>query len=319
MKRTLFGLVALGLALGTAASGSAQEDAHVVEVVELSGVIDPTTAGYLTERIRSAADDGSEVVIVQLDTPGGLVVSMREMVREILRARVPVVVWVGPPGARAASAGVFLVYASHVAAMAPGTNLGAAHPVDLGGELSGAAEEKAVNDAAKFLRSLAEQRGRDPAFAEETVRRSTSLTSTEAQQRGVIEVVAASVPDLLGQLDGRRVETDAGSRVLVTEASGEQRVIVRFHKPGLMRRILHAVTDPSIAYLLLVLGFWAIVFEISQPGIGIAGIAGVVALILAFYALAVLPVNLAALLLVLLGLALLTIDVFTAGLGVFTI
>jgi membrane-bound serine protease (ClpP class) len=320
MKRTVLGLAVVALAVGPAVAAGGQEEGHLVEVVALEGVVDPTMAGYLTERIREAIDEGSEVVIVQLDTPGGLDVSMRDMVKEILRSPVPVVVWVGPPGARAASAGVFLVYASHVAAMAPGTNLGAAHPVDLGGELSGAAEEKAVNDAAKFLRSLAEQRGRDEVFAEATVRQSLALTSAEARRRGVVELLAAGVTDLLHQLNGREVRTAAGSRSLVTEGTeGGERVTVRFHKPGLLRRILHAVTDPSVAYLLLVLGFWAIVFEISQPGLGITGFAGAVSLILAFYALAVLPVNLAALLLVVLGLILFTIDVFTAGLGVFTI
>lgn len=214
---------------------------------------------------------------------------------------------------------MFLVYASHVAAMAPSTNLGAAHPVDLGGELSGAVEEKAVNDAAALLRSLAEQRGRDVAFAEASVRESVSLTAEEAAERGVIEIVAGSLTDLLRQLDGRVVETAAGTRTLVTLATEEDPVTVRFHKPGLLARLLHAVTDPTVAYILLVLGFWALIFELSQPGVGVAGAAGAVALILAFYALAVLPVNVAGLILVLLGLVFFTIDVFTAGLGVFTV
>lgn len=310
----------MALALGPVLPAAAQQE-HVVEIVEVRGVIDPTTAGYLTETIDAAIESGAEVVIIQLDTPGGLDVSMREMVQKILRSPVPVVVWVGPPGARAASAGVFLVYASHVAAMAPGTNLGAAHPVDLGGDLSGTVEKKAVNDATAFLRSLAEQRGRDVEFAEEAVRESASLTATEAKRRGVIEILSPTIGDLLRQLDGLTVATEAGERTLVTEVSeGDQdRVVLSFHKLGLLRRILHAVTDPTIAYLLLILGFWAIVFELSQPGFGIAGVAGAVSLILAFYALAILPVNLAALLLVLLGLALFTVDVLTAGLGVFTV
>ncbi|HZA60997.1 MAG TPA: NfeD family protein, partial [Actinomycetota bacterium] len=213
----------------------------------------------------------------------------------------------------------FLVYAAHVAAMAPGTNLGAAHPVDLGGELAGAREAKAVNDAAALLRALAQQRGRDLAFADESVRESAALTATEAKERGVVEILAPGILRLLAELDGRTVTTTGGSSALVTEGDAAEEVVVRFHKPGLLQGILHAVTDPSVAYLLLVLGFWALVFEISQPGLGIAGMAGAVALVLAFYALAVLPVNLAALLLVVLGLILFTIDVFTAGLGVFTI
>ena len=315
MKRTVLGLVALGIALAPALAAHGQSADHVVHVVALEGVIDPTSSEYLAERVTEAAEEGAEAVIIQLDTPGGLDVSMRDMVQEILRSPVPVIVWVGPPGARAASAGVFLVYASHVAAMAPGTNVGAAHPVDLGGELAGAAEAKAVNDAAALLRSLAEQRGRDVGFAEEAIRDSASLTADEAEDRGVIEVLAPSIPQLLGRLDGMRVAADGGTRTLVTQATADQSVEVRFFKPGLLRRILHAVTDPSVAYLLLILGFWAIVFEISQPGLGITGFAGAVSLILAFYALAVLPVNIAALILVLLGLGLFTIG-GTIALGV---
>lgn len=319
MRRLALGCIAAAaLILGTGAHAGAQ-GGPVVEVVDLEGVIDPTTAGYLETKIQQATRDGSEAVVVQLDTPGGLDVSMRDMVQQIVRSPVPVVVWVGPGGARAASAGVFLVYASHLAAMAPSTNLGAAHPVDLGGDLSEAVEEKAVNDAAALLRSLAEQRGRDPEFAEATVRESESLTDQEAFDRGVVEIdpaAAESISQLLREIDGSPVETISGSQTL--ETSGPE-VTVRFHQPGLLTRILHAITDPTIAYLLLVLGFWAIVFEISQPGIGVAGLAGAVSLLLAFYALAVLPLSLAGLLLLLLGMVFFVIDVFTAGLGVWTV
>jgi membrane-bound serine protease (ClpP class) len=306
---------AAAVILGTGNHATAQGE-HVVEVVDLQGVIDPTLAAYLETRIDAAAEEGAEVVVVQLDTPGGLDLSMRDMVKRIVRSPVPVAVWVGPPGARAASAGVFLVYASHVAAMAPGTNLGAAHPVDLG---NATVERKVVEDAAALLRSLAEERGRDVAFADEAVRQSTSLTEREAFDRGVIDLdpaTTASLSTLLGELDGRTVETVEGSRTLVT--SGPE-VTIRFHKPGLLTRILHAIADPTIAYLLLILGFWAVVFEISQPGIGLAGVAGAIGLIMAFYSLAVLPVNVAGLLLILLGLVFFVVDVFTAGLGVWTL
>jgi membrane-bound serine protease (ClpP class) len=315
VKRLLLGVAVLALAACSADGTSAQGE-HVVEVVELEGIIDPTTAGFLSNSLEEAAEDQVEAVIVQLDTPGGLDVSMRDMVQEILRSPVPVVVWVGPPGARAASAGVFLVYASHVAGMADATNIGAAHPVDLGG---GPVEEKAVNDAAEYLESLANERGRDPEFASDAVRESASITADEALERGVVELRANSINDLMRQLDGMEVELPSGTRTLVTASGEGEEVTIRFREPGLLARILHAVTDPTFAYLLLVLGFWAIVFELSQPGIGIAGTFGAIALILAFYSLAVLPVNLAGLLLVLLGLALFTVDVFTAGLGVFTI
>ncbi|MGH2739428.1 MAG: NfeD family protein [Actinomycetota bacterium] len=319
MKKVGLVLIAAGIAVGLASSGSAQGEQHQVDVIELEGVIDPTSADYLAGTIQQVTEEGSDLVVIQLDTPGGLEVSMRDMVQNILASRIPVVVWVGPPGARAASAGVFLVYASHVAAMAPATNLGAAHPVNLGGELSEVSEEKAVNDAAKFLRSLAERRGRSVEFAEDAVRESRSLTVVEAREEGVIEIIAASIPDLLEQLDGRSVETEGGTVTLVTVASEGADVLVRFHKMGLIRRILHAVTNPTVAFLLLTLGTWAIVFEIAQPGFGVAGISGAVALVLAFYALAVLPINIAGLILVMLGLVLFAIDVFTAGLGVFTV
>ncbi|HEX9890932.1 MAG TPA: nodulation protein NfeD, partial [Actinomycetota bacterium] len=230
MKRTVLALISLGIALAPAMGAHGHAGQHVVHVVALEGVIDPTSAEYLAERVTEAGQEGAEAVIIQLDTPGGLDVSMRDMVQEILRSRVPVIVWVGPPGARAASAGVFLVYASHVAAMAPGTNVGAAHPVDLGGDLSGAAEAKAVNDAAALLRSLAEQRGRDVGFAEDAIRESASLTAVEAERDGVVEVLATSIPDLLGRLNGMRVSAAGGARTLVTEATEDQSVVVRFFK-----------------------------------------------------------------------------------------
>jgi membrane-bound serine protease (ClpP class) len=317
-RLTLGCFAAAAVILGSSNHATAQGE-PVVDVVDLEGVIDQTLAGYLEGRIEAAADEGVELVVIQLDTPGGLDVSMRDMVQRIVRSPVPVAVWVGPAGARAASAGVFLVYASHVAAMAPGTNLGAAHPVNLGGELSGTAEEKAVNDAAALLRDLATIRDRNAEFADATVRESAALTSAEAYEQGVIDLdpeVTSSVAELLVELDGRTVETTAGPRTLVTTPA---EVTVRVHEPGLLTRILHAIANPTIAYLLLVLGFWAIVFELSQPGIGIAGLAGAVALIMSFYALAVLPVNVAGLLLILLGLVFFTIDVFTAGLGVWTV
>ena len=312
VRKVALGCLAAGaFLLGTGAAAAQGE--HVIEIVELEGVIDPTTAAYLESRIDAAAEDGSTAVIIQLDTPGGLDVSMRDMVQRIVRSPVPVVVWVGPPGARAASAGVFLVYASHVAVMAEATTLGAAHPVDLGNET---VEQKVVNDAAAFLEALARQRDRDVEFAGEAVRESASLASEEALDRGVVELQANTVDQLLEALDGRTVETQGGTTTLVTLGPD---VTIRFHSPGLLTRVLHAITDPTIAYLLLVLGFWALVFELAQPGIGVAGVAGAVALLMAFYALAVLPVSIAGLLLLLLGLVFFTIDVFTAGLGVWTV
>jgi membrane-bound serine protease (ClpP class) len=314
VKRLALGLAACALAIAPLHAAIAQEEV-VVEVVDLEGVIDPQAADFLTSRIERANDQGAEAIVIQLDTPGGLVVSTEDMVKTIEGSSVPVIVWVGPPGARAASAGVFLVYASHVASMAEATRLGAAHPVDLGGDLTGEQERKAVNDAVALLRSLAQQRDRNEEFAEAAVRESATLTSEEAADQNVVEVLANSVPELLREVDGTTVETATGSRTLDTEGPG---LTVRVEEPGLLSRILHAVTNPTVAYVLLVLGFWALVFEIAQPGIGFAGFAGAVALVLAFYAFSVLPLNVAGLALLLLGLVLFTIDVFTAGLGVFT-
>jgi membrane-bound serine protease (ClpP class) len=308
-------LAAAALLIGTGHAAWGQGE-HVIEVVDLEGVIDPTTAGYLEAAIQGAIDDESEAVILQLDTPGGLDVSMRDMVQRITRSSVPVVVWVGPSGARAASAGVFLVYASHVAAMAPATNLGAAHPVDLGG---GDVGEKAVEDAAALLRGLAVERGRSVEFAEAAVRESAALSADEAFAQDVIDLDprdTASLTDLLRAIDGRTVETAAGSRTLITQGPD---VTVRFHQPGILTRLLHAITDPTVAYLLLVLGFWALVFELSQPGVGVAGVAGAVALIMALFALGSLPFSVAGLVLVVLGLLFFAIDVLTAGLGVWTV
>ena len=316
MKRLALGcFAAAALLIGTGHAAWGQGE-HVIEVVDLEGVIDPTTAGYLEASIERAVDDGSEAVILQLDTPGGLDVSMRDMVQRITRSQVPIVVWVGPSGARAASAGIFLVYASHVAAMAPATNLGAAHPVDLGG---GDVGEKAVEDAAALLRSLALERGRSVEFAEAAVRESAALSAEEAFAQDVIDIdprQTGSLTDLLRAVDGRTVVTAAGPRTLVTEGPD---VTIRFHQPGILTRILHAITDPTVAYLLLVLGFWALVFELAQPGIGVAGVAGAVALIMALFALGSLPFSVAGLGLVVLGLVFFAIDVVTAGLGVWTV
>ena len=318
-----FALARLGAAallFGLALSGPAfSQESHTVDIVELEGVIDPTTAGYLESKLDAAVEHGSDVVVIQLDTPGGLDISMRDMVQRILRSPIPVVVWVGPAGARAGSAGVFLVYASHVAAMAPGTNLGAAHPVDLGGELADDSETKAVEDAAALLRELATERGRNVEFADAAVRESAALGAEEAYEEKVIDInpdTTGSISVLLGVLHGRQVETASGPVTLAT--SGDD-VTIRFHEPGLLTRILHAITDPTLAYLLLILGFWALVFELSQPGIGVAGATGLVALILAVAAFAVIPFNVAGMLLVILGLTFFTIDVFTAGLGVWTV
>lgn len=308
-------LAGLSLFLGTVfLSPPALTQAKTVEFVELEGVIDPVSSRFLLRQIEQAEQRGSEAIVVRIDTPGGLDISMREMVQKILNSDVPVVVWVSPQGARAASAGVFIVYASHVAAMAPATNLGAAHPVNLSGESDDATAEKAVNDAASYLREIAIKRGRNPDFAEDAVRKSASIGAERAVEDGVVELVVADVRNLLRQVDGRVVEVGGEEVTLDLEGAS-----LRFHKMGFLESILHTVVRPEVAYMLLLLGFYGLIFELYNPGVGLAGVLGGVALILGFYALSVLPTSWAGVALIALGVAFFVADLHVSGLGVFTV
>jgi membrane-bound serine protease (ClpP class) len=285
----------------------------VVDVVELEGVIDPPSSGYLLTQLEAASADGAELVVVELDTPGGLDVSMRQMVQRILASDVPVVVWVSPSGARAASAGVFVTMAAHVAAMAPGTSIGAAHPVNLGGEQDDVTSEKATNDAAALLRSIATRRGRNADWANRAVRESVALGAEEAARDDVVDFVASSRRTLLERIDGKKVEA-GGREVTLSTACYE----LRFHMMGLFERILHTAISPDVAYFLLLLGLLGIVFEIMSPGIGAAGVFGGICLVLAAYALSILPTSWAGVALLVLAVLFLVIDLSTAGLGIFT-
>jgi membrane-bound serine protease (ClpP class) len=298
---------------------AAQEPDRVVDVVELEGVIDPTTSDYLRGRLAAAQDDGVHAVVVRLDTPGGLDVSMRAMVKEILDSDVPVVVWIAPRGARAASAGTFLTYAAHLAYMAESTELGAATPVNLGGGESETLSRKATNDAAAFLVELAKQRGRNEEFAEAAVRDAASLGATDAVEQSVVDGMASSLRELLEAMDGEAVEIGDSTVTLETWAEDTPSVTVRFHEMNLLQRLLHAVTNPEIAFLLILLGTFGLIFELYNPGIGLAGLLGSVALLLGFYALSVLPTNWAGVLLVILAVVFFLIDLQIAGFGVFTV
>lgn len=295
-------------------SGPANAQTDVIEFVELEGVIDPVSSRFLLRQIENAEENDSKAIIVRIDTPGGLDISMRQMVQRILNARVPVIVWVSPPGARAASAGVFIVYASHVAAMSPATNLGAAHPVDLGGGGDETTAAKAVNDAAAYIREIAIERGRNPDFAEDAVRESASIGAEEALEEDVIEIIAADIHTLTDGLNGRQIQLGDESVTLDLEGAS-----LRFHKMGLLERILHTVVRPEIAYMLLLLGFYGLIFELYNPGIGAAGVLGGIALLLGFYALSILPTSWAGVALIALGIIFLVVDLHVAGLGVFTI
>jgi membrane-bound serine protease (ClpP class) len=282
-------------------------------LLSVEGAIGPGVAGYLRDGLARAAERDAALAVVRLDTPGGLDSATRAIVRDILASPVPVAVWVAPSGARAASAGTFLLAAAHVAAMAPGTAAGAATPVRIGGGGGGGdpAAAKAVNDAAAYARGLAEHRGRDPDWVERAVREAASAPAEEALRLGAIDAIAADLPALLAAADGRTVRLPGGPVVLRTSGSS-----VEAFDPGWRHRLLTAISDPNIAYLLLLLGVYGLLFELATPGFGAGGVAGAIALLLGLFALNLLPVNLAGLALMGLGAALLTTEAFLPSFGV---
>lgn len=303
---------ALALAIvlvGTPAFG------RTVPVLELEGAIGPVSAEYVVDGIREAEAARAPLVVVRIDTPGGLDASMRAIVQAELGASVPVVAWVGPAGARAASAGVFVVAGAGVAAMAPGTNLGAAHPVALGGGGGDATlTKKAEEDAAAYLRSLAQERGRDPAWFEKAVVESASISAGEALDKGVIDLIAGDLGDLLRKLDGRKVRV--GSRTVVLNTSSLRADPAPM---GLRERVLQVLADPNVAYLLLLLGFYGLFFELANPGSIFPGVLGGLCLIMAFVGLQTLPFSYAGILLILLGLLLLLLEVKITSFGLLTV
>lgn len=291
----------------TAAQG---KDAPRVLRTTVDDAITPVIADHLKEALGRAEDEGYDALVVELDTPGGLDTSMREIIQRFLSAEVPVVVYVSPQGARAASAGAIITFASHVAAMAPGTAIGAATPVDLeGGDL----ENKVINDAAALAESVARLRDRDVDFAVDTVREGRSASANEALDVGAIDLVAASLGDLLEEIHGRQVEVaPAGTTVTVRTAGA----VLDEHDMGALRRIRQALADPNIAFLFLSIGTLALIYELASPGIGAGGAVGVVLILLALFSLSVLPVNTVGLLLLGLAAALFVAELFAPGIGV---
>jgi membrane-bound serine protease (ClpP class) len=306
-------LTALGLSTATV---HAQEDGFV-DLIEVTGIIDPPTADYLESRLRRAQNDGAEAAIIQLDTPGGLEVSMSDMVSEILESEIPVVVWIAPRGSRAASAGTFITYAANLAYMADATRLGAATPVDLGS--GDAVGRKATEDAAAALEELARLRGRDTSFARSAVEDAESIGATEAVERNVVNAIANTPPEVLQLIDGLSVETASRDVVIETWDGQTPTVRIRFQDMSLFQRILHAITNPEIAFLLFLVGLFGIIFELYNPGIGLAGILGAICLLMAFYAFNVLPTNWVGVLLIAIAVAAFLIDLQVAGLGVWTV
>ena len=320
MKRALLVLMIGCISLFGGMAWAQPAPEQTLDIIRVEGAIDPQISEYLRSRLADAQDDGVHAVVIQLDTPGGLDVSMREIVSDVLNSEVPVIVWVAPRGARAASAGTFIAYAADLTFMADSTELGAATPINLAGNYPEAVENKVVNDAAAFLRELGIQQNHDPDWAEEAVVEGAALGATEAAERGVVNGLASSLGDLLRAMDGQTVEA-AGSEVTLEtwdEASSTPSVAARFQEPDLLQRLLHAVSTPDVAYLLLLIGMFGIIFELYNPGIGLAGIIGAMALLLGFYALSVLPTNWTAVLFIVLAVVFLVVDLHTAGLGVWT-
>lgn len=286
-----------------------------VLVASWKDAITPVTGDYLNEAMTRARRDSADAFVLVLDTPGGLLDTTRDIVARFLDSEIPVLVWVGPAGARAASAGTFLTLAAHVAAMAPGTNIGAASPITMGG---GGADStlahKMANDAAAFIRTIAQRRGRSVAWAERTVREATSSTEKEALDAGAIDFIASSVEDMLEQANGRTVQTKGGPVQLELRGAHIER-----HELNLRTKLLSLLANPNVAYLLLMLGFYGVFFELSNPGSVLPGVVGAIFLILAFYSMQQLPLNAAGLLMVMVGLILFILEIKVTSHGLLTI
>jgi len=283
-------------------------------VVKIEGAINPVVAEFVTNEIRSANTSSEELIVIRMDTPGGLDTSMRKIIKAIQSSKVPVASFVSPSGSRAASAGTFITIASHIAAMEPGTNIGAAHPVNLmGGGTGGQAkvmEDKVVNDASAYIRSLAEKRGRNAHWAELSVRKSVSVSAEEAKRLNVIDLVAANLDSLILALDKREVKL-GGS--IITLNTAEKKITFKEMNSG--QRILDIIANPNVAYVLMMLGLVGLYLELSNPGLILPGVVGSVSLVLALYAMQTLPINYAGLLLIVLGVILLIAEVNVMSYG----
>jgi membrane-bound serine protease (ClpP class) len=309
-------LAACFLAAGTVAGGAGSSRTPLVVVGRIDTPIHPAAANYLNKLIKGAERDGADLVVLGISTPGGLLTSTREMASTILASRVPIVTFVSPSGSSAASAGFFLLLSGDVAAMAPGTNAGAAHPVaGEGQDLPKTLNEKAEQDARAFIRSLARQRGRNADKAESAVTSSASFTETEAKEAGLVEIVARDVPDLLGQLDGRSVKR-LGDKEATLHLKGYR---LQSREMTGIEKVLGVVSHPNVAYILFLLGLVGLYFEMSSPGAVLPGVVGGIALLLALYAFSVLPVNLAGIALILFAVLLFVLEVKAASHGVLAV
>ena len=286
-----------------------------VLIIELEGPINPGTAIFLTRGLQKAQEERAALSIIRLDTPGGLASSMRTMIKAILNSTIPVVVYVGPKGAGAASAGVMITVAGHIAAMAPGTNIGAAHPVTAGGkDIDKTMSEKVINDMASYARGIAEDKGRNGEWVEKAIRESVSITADEALEKNVIDLIAKDIDELLQLLDGREISLPAGKITLKTADLKKTH-----YRPGWRDRVLKTISDPNIAYILMMIGLAGLYFELSHPGAIFPGVIGAISLILAFFSFQTLPVNYAGLLLILLAIIFFIAEVKVASYGILSI
>jgi membrane-bound serine protease (ClpP class) len=310
-KSRIFGsLAAIAAGLALAAGAPAQDETGEAVSIELSGTIDPATEAWVSRALEDAADDAAELVLIRLDTPGGLDTSMREIVKDIIAAPMPVVVYVSPNGARAASAGLFVTQAADVAAMAPQTNIGSASPISISGEdIGDVLGEKIENDAAAYVRALTEEHGRNPDLAEEMVREATNVTAAEALEAGLIDIVATDIPDLLDQLDGFEVQ---GPKATTLETEG---LTVDERDMPFQYELLQIIVNPNVAFLLILTGIIGLLIEIFSPGLIVPGATGLIALIVGMFASSQLPVTAAGVVLLILGVGLLVAEtqLSTAG------
>jgi membrane-bound serine protease (ClpP class) len=293
---------------------SSYTEAQKVFVLTFDGAINPAASDYIHQGIIKAEKENAECLIIKLNTPGGLLKSTRVIVTDLLESPVPVVVYVSPPGSQAASAGVFITMSAHIAVMAPGTNIGAAHPVTLQGEQDSIMMQKATNDAAAFIRTISEKRKRNIEWAEDAVRQSLSITETEAEKINVINFVSPSLSDLLKAIDGYVVETSVGEKTIHT-----QNAEVIDYEMSFALKLLNLLSDPNIAYILFMLGIYGLFFELYNPGAIFPGVIGGICLILAFYALHTLPVNYAGLALIVFGVILFLLEIKIVSHGILTI